>query len=173
MNELSAYLDKMKDIQENVLNFIEDESNSDANYNSLVRLLSNLLNQYGDQQLKPILYIILKVSNNHRRSPTFFPKIERIILYFKDKIKQTFSNQEIFDFIKSSKRIILFFIRKKMMIIDESILRIISGTLYSTSKYSEYFSPEIGLIEKDDTIKSIENFEKKRIIGKNRVIFEN
>lgn len=75
MNELSAYLEKMKDIQENVLNFIEDESNS--------------------------------------------------------------------------------------------------GILYSTAKYSEYFSQEIGLIEKDDVIKSIENFEKKRIIGKNRVIFVN
>lgn len=166
--EIESYIAMMKEIQENILLYIEDEESSDSNYKNLSQLFTILFYQYGDLQLKSILQIIAKISNNHRRSPTFFIKIERIIRHFQKKIKQTYSNQEIFDFFKSNKRIILFLIKEGVLTIDESIKETISEPLYEKAKYSDYFSPEIGLTEKvTKKYETIDDFETKRKEGEN------
>ena len=59
-------------------------------FNKLISLLLNWL----------IITIILKISNNHNRSSDLFEKIEKILLFLKQEITQTFSNLDIFNIFK-------------------------------------------------------------------------
>ena len=62
---------------------------------------------------------------------------------FKQSLQQTFSNSEIFEIFKGSKRILLFLFNEKVIIIDEYIVFRITSNEFSIFKYCEYFEPEI------------------------------
>ena len=69
-----------------------------------------------------LLHLLLKLSKNHFRQPTFFSKIEQILTFFTEDIKQTFTNSELFDFFKLNKRILLFLFTNNIITIDQSIV---------------------------------------------------
>lgn len=94
-------------------------------------------------ELDSTLRLILNIANNHHRSNDFFSKIEKIILIFKNEIKQSYSNLDIFNNFKSNKRILLFLIEEKIMKMDKTIASIINKGIYKESKYPNYFFPEI------------------------------
>ena len=63
-------------------------------------------------EFRLVLHFISSISENHFREPAFFDKIERSLRYFKDDIKNYYSNLEIFNIFSQNKRIILFFIKE-------------------------------------------------------------
>ena len=81
--------------------------------------------------------LISKITENHHRSPNFIRRIEKIFLHFSELIKQSFTNQELFDIFKDNKRILLLLIQTKLVTFDDSIIQYI----LSISKF-----------EKDDAI---------------------
>ena len=138
------YLDTMKDIQENILNFLEEKENSEENFIILENKFEGNKIKDHSYELLSLLHLISKIGNNHHRFPNFFSKIERILLIFKEDIKKYFSNSEIFNIFKSSKRILLFLIEQQIIIFDEYIAKIITNTgKYIKAKYPQYFQPEI------------------------------
>ena len=150
--ELNNYIDNMKNIQEKFLEFIENEKKDDSE-------LIELLNQqdFDSHEFKSFLYLILKISNNHFRSPFFFKKIFQILKIYEDTIKKTFSNEDIFNFFKSNKRIVLFLIQEKILNIDENI----SEKMFNlNSNYSKYFYPEIKDFIKKDINESFKILEE-------------
>ena len=100
---LQEYTDKMKKIQSQILEFLEDEEASEENFKTLLTLLS-ISDRY---ELKLILLMISKISNNHHRCLHFFTKIERILGILFTENKNMFSNTEIFNIFKNNKRILL------------------------------------------------------------------
>lgn len=91
-------------------------------------------------------------------------------MFLKDKIKQSFSNSEIFNIFKKSKKILLFLIEEKILFIDDSIVKIMTNYSYDKVKYPHYFFPEIKSLIDDELNQKIskeipENFEEKRKIG--------
>ena len=109
----------------------DDKARDDAEYESIKNKIKD--NKYEFQSL---LWILLKISNNHHRTSMFFDKIERILEYLKD-VLQKYSNFELFHFFASNKRILLFLIEAKIMIIDELQCD------YTIAKHPLYFQPEI------------------------------
>ena len=90
------------------------------------------------------MHLISKIENNYHRFPYFFSKIERILLFFKESVKKYFSNSEIFNIFKSNKRILLFLIEQRIIVIDEYIAKKITKTeKFTEAKYPQYFQPEI------------------------------
>lgn len=79
--QIHEYINEIKIYQNDILEFLENDDSSDENFDDLVNLLdnSNILNN--KHWLKLFLFLLLKISNNHQRSPHFFAKLERIILY--------------------------------------------------------------------------------------------
>lgn len=63
----------------------------------------------------------MNISNNHHRVASFYTKILNILQIYKDQIMQMFSNEDMFNFFKGNKRIILYLIEEKIMNIDENI----------------------------------------------------
>ena len=53
-------------------------------------------------------------------------KIEKILIFMKDTIKQTFLNHEIFEIFKTQKRILLFLIEEKIIEINEEIANLMT-----------------------------------------------
>ena len=138
------YFDTMKDIQENILNFLEEKDNSEE-------IFIILESKFNDKKIKDHLYellsllhLISKIGNNHHRFPNFFSKIERILLIFKEDIKKYFPNSEIFNIFKNNKRILLFLIEQQIIVFDEYIAKRITNTeKYINAKYPLYFQSEI------------------------------
>ena len=104
--------------------------------------------------LKTFLHLLLKIANNHYRSPTFFNKIEKILLLFQEDIKKFFSNFDVFNIFKKNKRVLLFLFEEKILTPDGAISYIITTKKYKQRFYPQYFYPEF---------KSIfnENFQKE------------
>ncbi|KAK8896774.1 hypothetical protein M9Y10_014691 [Tritrichomonas musculus] len=154
------YLEKMKTIQNAILEYLDDEREQ------IFDELSSLLNDQKDiHELKSILYLISKICQNHHHGPFFFNKIKTILNILKMEVNQCFSNIEIFNIFKSNKRILL-------LLIDESILTVDSVISEKLKIYEDYFYPEIKKFNQttsnDEQINELtENFVEKRRIGEN------
>ena len=75
------YLDMMKEIQENILNFLDGEDNSEENLLILEDKFNNTKISDSQYDLLSLLYLISKIGNNHHRFSNFFSKIELWVNY--------------------------------------------------------------------------------------------
>ena len=80
------YLVEMAKIQVNLLQFLDDESNIEENFQELSKTLIENNIHKNKQELTSVLCLILKISNNHQRHPNFFNKIERVLTLLQDDI---------------------------------------------------------------------------------------
>ncbi|KAK8840555.1 hypothetical protein M9Y10_030764 [Tritrichomonas musculus] len=173
------FVEKKKSIQNALLEFLDDESDADDKFENFVNLVTSQPIIKNQHDFKELLYLIYDIGNYRPHVPKFISKVERVLRQFKQYLQQYFSNSEIFKIFKSNKRILLFLLEEKLMIIDESIFSIITNLKYANMNYCKYFQPEINqfLTEnkelKDDkfieqTNKEVEeNFYEKRREGQN------
>ena len=163
-------LDMMKKIQDHMLTFIEREDNIEENFLDLQQIFIDYKIKESKQLIISTLHLITDIANNCYRGANFFDKIFKIILIFQNQIKQSFLNSEIYNIFSSNKRLLLFLIEEKMLIIDKYIYNIISS---EEDDYFQYFYPEIEpFIQEDNENKNNkceinENFYSKRKIGEN------
>lgn len=167
------YVNKMKPIQQLILNFLENE---EADFQTSIEYFDDQKIRENKQELQDLLHLISKISNNHHRSPNFFIKIEHILKTFQDKIKIFFPNFEIFHIFKNNKRILLFLFEEEILIPDKSIFNIITKGKYKERKYPEYFFNEFKNFYDEDFLKNIklnhpeieaDDFESNRKRGEN------
>ena len=140
---VEEFVGKMKSIQSNLLDFLEDETAADDKYENFIELISSDQLTNDKYKFKALLQLLNNVGSHHKRVPNFISKLEQILRYLKKDILKYFPNFEIFDIFKDNKRILLFLLEEKMMIIDESIFSIITSSEYFCKSYCEYFQPEI------------------------------
>ena len=170
------YISSMEKIQENILAFLENEADDEEIFQNLQTIFLEQKIIDDQNKLKSILHLICKISDSYHYEHNFFDKIDQILSNFKNDIKKHFSNDEIFNIFKSNKRILLFLIDEQIIVINESIVKIIlNKNKYSLAKYPQYFAPELRpFINKvwmsESTIEKIskeipENFYQLRKIG--------
>lgn len=183
--EIQDYLEKMTDIENHIVSYIDSEPNDQDNFQNLIKSFDNKKIRENKHELKSVLNLLLKISNNHRRGPNFFNRIEQILQYFKNEINSNFSNFEIFCIFKENKRILLFLLEEKLLSIDRNIANTMQDSKYLKDNYPFYFFPEIQPFikietseesEQEDKNQSLmrefaeklpENFEEKRKLGEN------
>ena len=117
------YLEHIQNLQQKLLLFLEIED-TEENYQNLVNFLNDIKIKNNRQDLKLFLHLLVKISDNYNRNPNFFNKIEKILDFFKYEIKTLFASHEIFFIFKSSKRLLLYFIKEDIIIFDEYILKL-------------------------------------------------
>lgn len=169
---ISQYLINYKEIQQNLMRFLDDEENIEENFENIIQSIKNkqILNE--KNELKSILYLISNIANNHKRSTLFNNKIEKVIKYCQQPISNLLSNKEIFDIFSENKRILLYLIKEKIIKIDKAIFSEMTSEKYNEANYSEYFSPELSIFDDSDKIKDSskkiqQQFEMKRENGEN------
>ena len=136
----------MKEIQTNLLGFIEDEASGDDYFAKLNENLENSKICDDRYKLKPFLHLISNISLKHHQGPNFHDKIEKVIFSIKDHIKTHFTNLEIFQLFSNDKLVLLFLIEKEILILDESLL----SKIVATRDYFDYFYPEIEKVKKEE-----------------------
>ena len=75
------YLNMMKDIQENILNFLEEKAKSVENYQILEGIFNTTKISDNQHNLLSLLYLISRIVDNYHRLPSFFSKIEQIFIF--------------------------------------------------------------------------------------------
>lgn len=119
--EFKEFLDKMRDIQALILEYLDDEDGK-ASYNDLVQKIDDTKIRENKEELVIFFNLIVQISGNRRRSPGFFDKIIHILQYFKNDYRNIFTNMEIFNIFKKNKRVLLYFIDEKILNIDDAII---------------------------------------------------
>ena len=139
---IEKLLEKHKKNQKELLNFLDNDENIDLNFHNLKIFFEDTKIRDHQHEFRLFWRMLMKIVNNHHHGPNFLSKIEQIILYFKDDIKK-YSNIEKFNLFKSNKRILLFLIEEKILIVDEYFIRQIIKDKYLLYNYHLYFAPEI------------------------------
>ena len=119
--EIQKYIDDKKQFYDNLLAFVDDEECDDEEYDKLCKLIENQYIQKNQTDFINIVKIIKSVSDYHHRRPDFIKKIERILLFIKDKIKQALSNDEIYILFQSNKQIVLFLFKENIIVPTQNI----------------------------------------------------
>lgn len=171
MEEIKHYFDEMQTIHQYILhNYLESDD-----YENTLQSFSIIFPgiRENKHKLKCTLHIIAKMANNHYRSEDFWPKIEKILLFFKENIKQSFSNEEIFTIFKSNKRIILFLLNNNILNPQKTFLLHLSIQKYKNHKYFIFLFNEFKkiyserFVENNKEIVDDQFFDQKRQIGEN------
>ncbi|KAK8882423.1 hypothetical protein M9Y10_045065 [Tritrichomonas musculus] len=157
---IEEFVDIMKNIQNALLDFFDEELDDEDKYNNFMKLIETHKISNDRYSFKELLRLINNIGNNHHRVPSFISKFERLLRFFKKDIEKYFSNSELFEIFKNNKRILLLLIEEQMMTIDEYIFSIITRNEYVYKRYCEYFQPEIKpLLTKENIEKYSETSE--------------
>lgn len=140
--KMDKYVDQFKNIQSNFLSYIDENNNCEENYENLVSSLENMKIRENKDDLELFLKLVIQISNDHYRTLDFFNKICKVLSLFKEEIKHNYTNIEIFSLFKSNKRLLLFLLEEKLMVIDKEIYNIMLDHKYTNLNYGLYFSPE-------------------------------
>lgn len=173
--------DKMLDIQKILLFYLDNSENVEENFQNLKQLFVDHKIHDNKYDLILTFHLITKIANYHYRPPKFFDKIFTILQLFEEDIKNYFTFNEIFNIFKGNKRIILFLIESKLLILNEYMINKMATNKYHDMYYSSYFAPEIKSIMNDDfrqkheydgvldkiEQKIPENFYENRRLGEN------
>lgn len=127
-------LEEIQSIQSKFLEFLESDGNDDYNFSNLQTLFNNQKNLNCKPIISLFFHLITKIANNHHKNNSFYEKIDKVLAFFKIEIQNNFSQREIFNIFKSNKRIILFLIEEKYIVIDKYILDTITSEKYVEKK---------------------------------------
>ena len=106
------YLEKMQNIQQNILEIIDSEEHSDKPLPKLT-FFDGLSDEEKPAIIKETLHMISHISNFHRCLNTPNDKIFQILLFYKTEIKATFSDREVFNIFRDNKKILLFLFKER------------------------------------------------------------
>ena len=155
-HDIKLFVEKMKKIHQNVLDFIDGEDENESIYQNLIQLFEDQQITREKHDFQIFLQMISAIIDYHFRGSKFFEKSEKILLFFKDSIQRILSLSEIYEIFKNCERTILFLIEEKIINIKNTNL----PKLNEYFKKSKYFSK----ID-DDSLN--ENINSKRKKGEN------
>ena len=98
---IQNYIAEKKEMYEQLLLFIDNDTLNEVHFSELMQIINTQNIQNNTMEFKNLIQLIITISQNHQRSPSFYTKIERILTEFKDKIKQTYSNNELFQVVNN------------------------------------------------------------------------
>ena len=137
---VKEHIDKMVNIQENLLEFLEDEKS--GNLDQLLRKINYYKIRNNKSQLRTFLHLISKISDNHHLNVDFNNKLEQILDKISDDISSDFSNYDIFHIFKNNKRILLLLFMYNVLTPDLAIYSQLLKEKYRKRFYLNYFYPE-------------------------------
>ena len=175
--EIQEYLKQISEISRLFIDILDNSDDFSFRF-------QNFKNYYESQKkdpefLKDILLTLSKICKNYHRPPDFYHKMEQILIYFKNDIKQSLSNLEIFKIFKKSEMILLILLDKKIISLNVPAFRSICLQVDLTKFcyfLNSYMLPFIRKklvninsysMEEELLNLKIENYDEKRRKGEN------
>lgn len=169
--KLKKYLKDQKLLYDQILGFINQDG--EIEFTSLIDLLQKY--QKKKENFQNILYIIAKISKNHKRSPEFLENIKQILSHFGNYIKHTFSNIEIYKIFEDNLLFLLFLIENDIFSIDQAVFQQILPNTHLCNFFNPEIKPFLTEEDKENLEKQLlsidpnylDRFDEKRRIGEN------
>ena len=140
--EFKEYISKKEELYNTLMTFIENSEDND--FQHLIDLINHQNQDENREKYEEILQLIASISDNCHRNKSFFNNLYQIIDHYKNQIKQTFSNEEIFDIFEKKKKMLLFLFQNKIITIDDDIYyRLLTKGEANGNRYIHFFYPEI------------------------------
>lgn len=108
---IQNFIDKMKNIHAELLEYIKRQDNDDEKY-------FEKLKYFNQHELRLFLRSLSQIANDYQRNPHFFEKIEKILKLIKNEVTNNYSNTELINIFLDNKRIILFLINENIINVD-------------------------------------------------------
>ena len=161
--EIQSYLSKRKVLENNFLDFIDSEDDIDEKYLQLINYIKENDIENNFYEFQNFIYLIFNISNNYHRKTDFFQKIERILLQFKESLKQTFSHYKDSKILQLNRRIIVFLCKESIITLDDALYNELSKK--QKVDFEDYFNE----FEPPNQEKLQENksFKERRNTGEN------
>lgn len=180
--DIKQYFNQKKELNKILLSFLEsdDETEEEKELKKINDFIQD--EKIGEDREEFQLFIrqILKIADNHHRSPNFMNNVKQILYSLKDNIKKMYTNLELFNQFNNNKEILLFFLEKSMITLEDDLFKIFRYKIdeYDT-KFCHYFYPELKdrldetsreqieeELKKENSI-NLDDFEKVRQTGLN------
>ena len=161
-SKIEEDIESRKDLYRILLDIIENEDES-KNF-EFINKLTKYKERENNEDKITIFQIILSICNNHQRDVNFKSKINNLFKYLTNTLKQTMTNSEIFEFFKSNKLIILYFIKNQIIEIDD----LISKEIIKDKAYCQFFYTETASFMKEEEKEEI----RKEMLANDSNIFE-
>lgn len=174
---IADFINSMKNAEESLQSYIDSEKEEESDFQKFIKNINQNKIREDKEKFLLFLRLLISISKHQHRFEQFFDKIEKILDFLMEDIKKFFTQKEIFDIFKSNKRILLFFVHKKVIVFTEEIFKEICEGKFRVEKYYEYFYPETKQYLNKYQMESImrdhqkeleeENFEENRQNGEN------
>ena len=79
------------------MSFIDEESDIEKHFDKINEIILKAKIQENPAEFKALLHLISEIGKNHHRNSTFFTKIEKILSHYEEYIKQSFTNEDLFN----------------------------------------------------------------------------
>lgn len=174
--DVQQFLEKKRELQLALLNFLDNHQNQDKNFDILLQLFNTHKIRSIQPELYTFLCLISNISTNHHRGSNFFSKIEKILFSLEKEIKQSFSKSKIFSIFRENIEIVLFLIENKILTANQELANFYKEEKRQKKFFCHFFQPELQTfydaslkqkINEDFQNLKIENFKEKRKIGEN------
>lgn len=136
--DAQEYLENIKKIQKSLLEYLDEEGDDDS-YRSVCQIFNDQIKRNNKYEIKETLQLILNIIDNHHRSTSFITNMQSLLVKYKDKIKQTLTNFELFEFFQDNKRVLHFLFKESIITMDQQIFEVINETKYWNSNYIKFF----------------------------------
>ena len=124
---MESYIKNKKNLYTAILEFLEgsdkrseDEFNNES-FQKLINIIKNQQIEENEEEMHQFLEIIKRIEDNHHRDQHFNERMNQLLDYYKDQIKQTLSNLEIYHIFKNNKKIVYFLLQKGIITISYEI----------------------------------------------------
>ncbi|KAK8870811.1 hypothetical protein M9Y10_008703 [Tritrichomonas musculus] len=176
--EIESIIREKKEIYSSLMEFIDETE--DADFNSLIKDFENQEIFKNKEEIKLMLQLISKISDNHRRLSDFIDKLNQIIQYLLKELQPPITDFEIYEIFKYNKRVLLLLLEQEFIRPDNQIISdIMSMKDRNNFPYSHYLYSGIKPFINEKESRAIENeikqkynqdlniFEEKCRIGEN------
>ncbi|KAK8835254.1 hypothetical protein M9Y10_039802 [Tritrichomonas musculus] len=166
---MESYIADKKKLYTAILEFLE---NSDENLDDTANdIYFERLSPIEDcENMKDFLRIIKNISDEHHRDTNFITRTKQLLLHYKQQIKQTLSNEEIFNLFADNKLLVHFLLTNDIIKMTDKICYEMMNKYESEdNRYCHFFYTELEQFLGEEKMKSVKN----ELLDKSEIIFDN
>ncbi|KAK8875988.1 hypothetical protein M9Y10_006171 [Tritrichomonas musculus] len=169
------YISKKKEIKDIVINLIKNDEDEDKYITEFTNLFESSYMMGNTEEKNLLCTFLSEASNNYKRGPNFFTKIEKILKILINNMG-FYDKEELLNTFKNNKMMLLLLIKNNIIEVDKYFADfIVEVNCESSFKYKEFFFNEVSPFMKAKIRKNFlesnknlsENYEENRKIGEN------
>ena len=168
--KIKKFVFENKKLYEHFMDYLENSDDDEYCLQEIIKNIKKFKYEGNKKKFEEFLRLISCILINYHRKESLYTKIFKLLQYYRDQIKQTFSNLEIFNIFQNNKLIFIYLFENQIITFDDDIYKEIMSKIESNGiRYCHFFYPEVKKFVGEEKVKDIEN----ELLLLNPKIFEN